>query len=469
MKERQLQKIIGLSALLLLIASINSIGFHQSDEHFQILEFAAMRAGHTPASELPWEYAEQMRPGLQPLMAYAVLKSIGNPFWTAWLLRLLTAAFCLTVSYLVFQRYRSTLRLPQAIKLFAGLCFLHWIMLYSGGRFASESWSGLCLALGFLCYPLKRSPDTSLQRGHQATKAAAIRYVLIGLLFGLAFAFRYQVAIAVLGFGAWLVFMARERWWRIGLLILGGLLALLLGTLADYWLYGEWVNAPWNYLEQNLVEGKAATFGTMPWWGYFELVLLRGIPPLSLLYIVLPLIFFWQFRRDPISWVWLPFLLVHCYLGRKDIRFLWPLLPLFPVVAMWSLQWVRERYGDFWKWRSWRVLFGLCLLINGGALLINSLRPMRASLSAAHYIYYEAESPTTIIVPEGRPYIFFDLPAYFYRPTNLQLADTCPEEGRCLYLFYARQPVAPPGTELIWTNRPVWLPNFKQKWYYIYE
>ena len=469
MKDRRLKLIIGAAVVLTLLASINGIGFHQSDEHYQILEFASMRAGLTPAEELPWEYAEQMRPGLQPLMAYACLKLLGDPFWTAWILRVLTAVFCLTVGWLVFQRYRDSLKLPQELSLFAGLCFLHWIMLYSGGRFASESWSGLSLALGFLLYPLDRGAGAVQRSGHQVSSAAASRYLLIGLLFGLAFEFRYQVAIAILGFGAWLVFIAKERWWRIMLLVLGGLLALGLGSLADFWLYGEWVNAPWNYLEQNLVEGKAATFGTMPWWGYFELVLLRGIPPLGLLYILLPLTFFWRFRRDPISWLWVPFLLVHFYIGRKDVRFLWPLLPLFPVVAVWSLQWVREQYGNFWNWRSWKILISLCLLINGGALLINSLRPMHASIAAARYIYYKVEQPVKVVVPEGRPFEFFDLPAYFYRHPELEVLSTCPDEAHCLYLLRSNLPEPPEGTQLIWTDRPTWLPQLNQRWYYLFE
>ena len=168
----------------------------------QILEFAAMRSGQMPASELPWEYAEQMRPGLQPIMAYGAKSIIGNPFWTAWFLRLLSGAFTFFIAWVIYRRYAPTIKNQQLLRLFAGLCFLHWIMLYSGGRFSSESWSGLSLALAFLLYPLQSISGTALN-GHQLQSAAAWRYLLVGLLFGLSFCFRYQIALAILGFGAW--------------------------------------------------------------------------------------------------------------------------------------------------------------------------------------------------------------------------------------------------------------------------
>jgi len=55
----------------------------------------------------------------------------------------------------------------------------------------------------------------------------------------------------------------------------------------------------------------------------------RGVPPLSLLYIAAPLWFAWRFRRDPLTWMMVPFLLVHFLLSRKDARFLFsaPTLP----------------------------------------------------------------------------------------------------------------------------------------------
>ncbi len=43
-------------AAVLLITALFSVGYHQFDEHFQILEFASEKLGLIEAEHLPWEY-----------------------------------------------------------------------------------------------------------------------------------------------------------------------------------------------------------------------------------------------------------------------------------------------------------------------------------------------------------------------------------------------------------------------------
>ena len=96
------KKHLALAVLVLLIAAWRTVGYHQGDEHFQILEFAGHRLGWVSADQLPWEFHERMRPGLQPLLAYGVTRLVGlfgspDPFFVAYLLRLLSAALFLVV------------------------------------------------------------------------------------------------------------------------------------------------------------------------------------------------------------------------------------------------------------------------------------------------------------------------------------------------------------------------------------
>ncbi|MEL6393285.1 MAG: glycosyltransferase family 39 protein [Bacteroidota bacterium] len=459
-----------LAIAVLLLGSWFSIGFHQSDEHYQILEFAAMRAGHSPVGDLPWEYAEQMRPGLQPFMAYVVYRIIGDPFWTTFFLRLLSGAFTLWVAWLVFSRCLPQLGQKDWRPWLAGACLLHWAMWYSGLRFSSESWSGLMFALGYLTY-------MSLSGKSSEPARQAHKYLFLsGFCFGLAFCFRYQVGLLVLGFGAWLLFVQREKWLRLGSIVFGGLFALTLGVLTDYWLYGQWVNAPWNYLAQNLIEGKAATFGTRPWWGYFELVFLRGIPPLSLLYVLAPLVFFWHHRKHPLTWSWVPFLLIHIVLSRKDVRFLFPLLPLLPIVLLGAWQVVVvyseghvrfKQSSSFTLGSRWRYLAYLIVLMNLGILAVNAFRPMRPSIAAAEYVYRHLPEDTILVVPEGRPYVFYDLPAHFYRREGLQLVSECPSGVDCYHILKAKPKEVPSDVRVLWTNRPSWLPVVGADWYWV--
>jgi hypothetical protein len=59
-----------------------------------------------------------------------------------------------------------------------------------------------------------------------------------------------------------MVVVPKKAWFaQLMALALGALLAVGFGFITDYWLYGEWVCAPYNYFFSNIMEGKAANFG----------------------------------------------------------------------------------------------------------------------------------------------------------------------------------------------------------------
>jgi phosphatidylinositol glycan class B len=114
-------------------------------------------------------------------------------------------------------------------------------------------------------------------------------------------------------------------------------LACALNIVLDNWLYGAWVNTPYNYFHANLVEGKAAMFGTQPWWFYFTQMLAVLVPPFSLVLVGLLGAGMWLCRRNVLVWAVLPFVIGHTVLGHKEVRFLIPityaLVPLLVFAA----------------------------------------------------------------------------------------------------------------------------------------
>jgi len=482
-------KYLIVAAVLLTLCCWNALGFLQGDEHFQILEFAAHKQGNVDAEDLPWEFEERMRPATQPAIAwvfYGLFDVFGgaHPYWLAFFLRLLSAGFFVGVAVLLFRRYSPQLPSDRLIKWFALILLFNWASIYSGIRFSGENWSGMALAAGFLLYPMagEKSAEHYFTPGKSATSSAPAFYA--GLLFGISFLFRYQMALAVVGFGAWLLFMEREKWQRIGLLILGGLTAVAIGTVLDHWLYGEWVIAPWHYLEQNLVAGKAADFGTLPWYGYFQKIFERGVPPLSLIYLGASLWFLWRYRRDPISWTIFPFFVVHCLLSRKDVRFMYPLLPFLPVMIIAAARGLREAYGaTFFECRWIRRAVGLCALINVLLLASVAFRPATTEVLVNRYIYNHYKEPVTLFADGKHAFSYANLIIRFYqRPDGVRIINGEREEwpacqtAHCLYSEQTKTPNPPPGAIQVYSNRPTWAEAFNfggwldgMSWWYIYE
>ena len=85
-----------LALVWMVITAAFSVGYYHGDEHYQIIEFAHQKMTGTPTHQLAWEYEEQIRPALQPTMAYGVFSlletlSVDDPFLHAFALRCLTA------------------------------------------------------------------------------------------------------------------------------------------------------------------------------------------------------------------------------------------------------------------------------------------------------------------------------------------------------------------------------------------
>ena len=105
--------VYAISIIVFIITAFFSTGYHHYDEHFQILEFAGLKLHLIAPQNLPWEYAFQVRPAIQPAMVvviYRFLNLIGidSPFQVVLFLRLLSAALTFLSMFMIFKMYEST-------------------------------------------------------------------------------------------------------------------------------------------------------------------------------------------------------------------------------------------------------------------------------------------------------------------------------------------------------------------------
>jgi len=226
-------------ATLLLVTALFSSGYHQFDEHFQILEFAGLKLALAEPNDLAWEYHYQTRAAIQPaivVLLYSLfsLAKITDPFIIVTFLRLLSGLLSFLSIHLFYKAYRRSIEDILLQKWFLLLSFLLWFAVYNNVRFSSENWSGSIFLIAYSLFFLQKSENRS-------------HYFLIGFLFGLAFLFRYQVGLLIAGFMLWLFCIQKGNLFLSILLSTGIILSITLGLLIDCWYYGDWTLTAWNY------------------------------------------------------------------------------------------------------------------------------------------------------------------------------------------------------------------------------
>lgn len=316
-----------------------SLGAFHADEHFQILEFANWKMGGLPESSLPWEFQEQMRSSLQPSIVCCVwyvleFMDCYSPFRATLILRLVSAVMALGVAMLLLRKIDRDF--PSTSKWNLLLFFGLWFSVYCGVRYSSENWSGLLFALGFA------------RVVWQPEKRRAGNFFLAGFFLGLAFAVRFQVALLATGLVAWLIFVRKTELKYLLLIAAGSLPALAIGALSDRWFYGEWVLTSWNYLNRTLIN-STNKFGTEPWYHYFEILFFKGVPPVSIVVMASVILCFVLKPKHALSFSLFPFIIAHFIIAHKEIRFMFPLVPLIPLALVVAFHAIKEKE----KYRRW--------------------------------------------------------------------------------------------------------------------
>ena len=391
-----------------------SEGYHHPDEHFQVIELANYKLGGTSLLDLPWEYEAKIRPGLQPALAYTVIRSaqwigISNPFIQAFLMRLLSGLLVCALFFAWARRLDTEDK--NAGDALRWMALLLWFVPYLSVRFSSENMAGLSFAAGALLLL-------------QGLEKQGWKLLLAGFLFGLSFFFRYQMGFALMGMAAWVLwhsYQHKQGIQPVAWLLAGLATACVPGFAADVWLYDSYTFAPYNYFISNIIDNKAAYWGTSPWWYYLEQTILTATPLIGLLLLLVLLNGIRKKRTHVLVWSLFPFLLAHFVVGHKEMRFMYPmLLPILALVA-WGWSDLQNRLTTkkrIWRWA--RPVLVFTVVINCLLLPARSLLAAQESVACFHFLYRHAEkSPVTVYSHKKLLYESVGLNMNFYRSPNI--------------------------------------------------
>lgn len=390
-----------LAILVHIICAWNSSAYIHPDEHYQLLEFANYKLGHTCLDNLAWEFEAKMRPGIQPFIAFVIIKSsnligIDNPNHIAFLLRLLSAVIAFFVSLHLFKSItQKAFDQLQNVNLYLSL--LCWALVFLHVRFSSENWSAMffTLAVSFVI------------RNHKQ------RYFLFGVFSALSIIFRFQAIFFVAGAGLWFLVIDTSSFKSLLACFLGFALFFLVGVLFDYWLYGEWVSTFWNYLYQNMFLGKAASFGVEPWYWYFKQLFEQAIPPYSLLLLIGFFALLYKQPKNIITWSSFVFLIGHLLVAHKELRFLFPLSNFVPFMVLTGIGFVQSISTSNTYQKVLNFFGKAFLVINPILLLIICIKPAN-EIGALYSHLSNIKTEKTLLYEDKNPYRLTPQEASFY-------------------------------------------------------
>jgi phosphatidylinositol glycan class B len=357
-----------------LLTAVNIRGTSDIADQDRLLDLARARTVQHAGGNLTSEFRQKDRPALQIVIASYALQGdaeigITNRFAQVALLRIISALLGISLSLMLYRTYRGQCTSEAAKTWLLSLLLLLWFLTPIHASFTPEAWSGMLFFLG-LAWFLRRD------RLEDASN------ILAGLPLGLSLFFRFESGIMIGGFLGWLWFAEREHARVLLTLILGMVFGSLMGVLADRQFYGEWIFTPWNSFAALITDGPAPSAGTTPWWFYFDQIVRYGIYPIGALVLISGLIFFVVLRTEVLTWVVVPYVVIHMILPGKDLRFLYPVASAVPVMLFLSMQraysWIRpeqtrQKIGRVLTWVV-QPLWGINLVF----LVALSLLPVDA-------------------------------------------------------------------------------------------
>ena len=300
--------------------------FYHSDEYFQIIEFAAHKYHIAPVTSLPWEFSAEIRPSLQIHffgLFYKCLTALGvhDRFLIVSLLSTLTGIFVFGISnYLVIDRFKNRTFLPNLL----WINNFFWLIPYLRCRFSSEVIGAFFWILGVLLLQKSLAKKTN--------KTDQVLLFLAGLSFSFSFYCRFQILFALVAVAVWFFLVHSKKPGKAVIICLGFLAGIAFNIFLDKLYYGEWLFTPYRYFYANIIEGKANSFGTSPWWTYLALLLVAAIPLASLALFA----FFLKaltLYKNPFALGTLFFIIGHSIVGHKEERFMFPVILIMVYLA----------------------------------------------------------------------------------------------------------------------------------------
>ena len=365
--EKKINLFIILSLVIHLNAALFSIGSYNPDEHFCILEYVNTKFGFDAD---PCFQQDRIRSWFQPFVYYLISKilivfNITDSFSWAFFYRLFSSILGWLAIILTIKNNTSIFSAIITRNIFIYSSIFFWFFPFLHARTSAENFgtSFLLIGISILLYLIQN-------KLHHKMKFL----FLAGIVLGLSFISRYQIGIMILFFLIWASIYKKFSFKELILITLGIIVTILFEIIINLWGYKHGTY-PWGAFNTLYINGKilSATDVTnpknvifvkfiqnfpylnyfyymifvaeqttekikAPWWYYSVLITKKFFPPLSII-VILCFVYLWIFlRKNFITWITIPYIIIHSINPHKEFRYMFPVLVLFPFVLSYILE-----------------------------------------------------------------------------------------------------------------------------------
>jgi phosphatidylinositol glycan class B len=195
------------------------------------------------------------------------------------------------------------------------------------------------------------------------------------------------------------------------LLLGGGLLSLCLGILIDAWFYQELVLTSWNYFYINIVENYASGFGVYPWYFFIWAIAKYPFYPLGIGVLLAILVLLLRQWRNWIVWVVLPFVIVQSIIPHKEMRFIFPVANLVPLMLIYAMQAIKDtrfvtKHISYFRYAALCLLVPFIIINTAGLLAMAFKSAVNGRREITRFIHsaYRDQPICLLYAPGANPY-----------------------------------------------------------------
>lgn len=252
------------------------------------------------------------------------------------------------------------------------------------------------------------------------------RYVWLGLVIGLAILFRFQALLFAFGLLSWCCFVGKIKGKQFLLVITSIFLIISFGVVIDSWFYQKLTFSLYNYIEINVLKDAASFFGRFPWYYILLYIIKAPTYPIGLLLLSSFITVAIYNPKSIYVWCITPFLLIHILTPHKELRFLFPIANLSPVIIFLAIQFTEGLLLKLNKYVLNSIVCFLLLVNAMGLIVICTKSTRKGDTEIADYIYHKFPNQKVNLITsyESNPFNpYMGFKTNFYKNKNTEISE----------------------------------------------